>query len=536
MPEQEEQEEAQHATVSLQSWSASTLQSLNALSKSLATTPRNQAGQELIFSALLRHDLQSTLWHLTSYTATQNESAVLLCQALMQAFANCITNNESTAELLWRRMGLDSPEVEGPSKLREVGFVELFMRVTRDETSQCGTPRWIPCANRCSFLSMPNHTAVCSNYKARVYGLALTQQGCALLGTVLRNAAADLQADAQPETSPSDLPDSIAIAYELFSIIFSSGLCGRLLKGFQTTSSTRAPTANELEEEDPPLNARQVALLQMFDAYLVHGSSSGACSDSSPDSQSVESASDDAVQDSQSDLVYLVSSFATLSAYTVGLMRRLSDPAESVSAQDEAISRGDRFQDKSSQILETVSKEESVRTVVELLHSTSKFSPAISPFQNIVASNHSVASAPEGHVLTSTGQSRSTFVEQTEQADRGGGGGGGGGLQNLKRDLVRLLGVMSFVEPASSASARKTEQDRTAREARLSRVKRVQDAVRESGGLLDVLNMTQLDENNPWQPGFASPHRPASAAEPFTVAVLRFSKQFKLSMHHGSHK
>lgn len=100
-------------------------------------------------------------------------------------------------------------------------------------------------------------------------------------------------------------------------------------------------------------------------------------------------------------------------------------------------------------------------------------------------------------MLTSTGQAGST-------AGAGAGAsasvGGVGGLQNLKRDLVRLIGVMSFFDPASGGGSAHTQsqvQAQTDRNHRSARVRAVQDVVRESGGLLEVLNMTQLDENNP---------------------------------------
>jgi len=58
----------------------------------------------------------------------------------------------------------------------------------------------------------------------------------------------------------------------------------------------------------------------------------------------------------------------------------------------------------------------------------------------------------------------------------------------LKRDLVRLLGVLSYSPPKRYQHQ---NQDQ------LKQVKNVQDRVRELGGLFDVLNLTALDELNP---------------------------------------
>lgn len=155
-----------------------------------------------------------------------------------------------------------------------------------------------------------------------------------------------------------------------------------------------------------------------------------------------------------------------------------------------------------------------------LLRSTSAFSPAVSPFANFATGGAASAAvaAPEGHVLTSTGQAGSTAG-----AGAGASAGGVGGLQNLKRDLVRLIGVMSFFDPASGggpAHAQAQAQAQTDRDHRLARVRAVQDVVRESGGLLEVLNMTQLDENNPCECYASQPS--TSSALPSLAAECGF--------------
>lgn len=109
--------------------------------------------------------------------------------------------------------------------------------------------------------------------------------------------------------------------------------------------------------------------------------------------------------------------------------------------------------------------------VTALLHTLAEFSPPISPFQpNTSNSTNIPVQPPPGHSITSTGASL-----PNDATDKG------PDLGNLKRDIVNLLGVLSF---------QRSSDDKI-------QVKRVQDTVRESGGLIDVLNMTQLDERNP---------------------------------------
>lgn len=106
-----------------------------------------------------------------------------------------------------------------------------------------------------------------------------------------------------------------------------------------------------------------------------------------------------------------------------------------------------------------------------LLHTLAAFAPAISPFRPTdTNSRHAPAEPPPGHTLTSTGAAVSTDASES-----------GPGLDNLKRDIVNLLGVLSYKRASDDKEA----------------VSLVQDTVREGGGLFDVMNMTQLDEHNP---------------------------------------
>lgn len=61
-------------------------------------------------------------------------------------------------------------------------------------------------------------------------------------------------------------------------------------------------------------------------------------------------------------------------------------------------------------------------------------------------------------------------------------------MDNLKRDLVSLLGTLAFYRSLSTAADKDEENNA---------VRVVQDTTREKGGLFDVMNLTQLDERNP---------------------------------------
>jgi len=130
-----------------------------------------------------------------------------------------------------------------------------------------------------------------------------------------------------------------------------------------------------------------------------------------------------------------------------------------------------------------------------LLREISAIFPAESPFK---ASNQDSTSGtpdrdpssmPDGHVLSHTGSSSLRNGQSTEAAsllDEGAGGPGKLAFTFLKRELVRLVGIVSFAEARTA-----TDEEKTA-------VRGVQDYVRQLGGLFTVLGMTQLDELNPY--------------------------------------
>ncbi|CAD6890726.1 unnamed protein product [Tilletia laevis] len=134
-----------------------------------------------------------------------------------------------------------------------------------------------------------------------------------------------------------------------------------------------------------------------------------------------------------------------------------------------------------------------IGVAISLLREAAAVFPAESPFKNSNPQNAAPSStipteAPEGHVLSHTGtssllaQSSAAAASQLENA----GGPGKIAFAYLKRELVRFVGIVSFVEARGASNADKAG------------VRDVQDYVRAMGGLYVVLGLTQLDELNPY--------------------------------------
>ncbi|KAK0528455.1 hypothetical protein OC842_004548 [Tilletia horrida] len=160
--------------------------------------------------------------------------------------------------------------------------------------------------------------------------------------------------------------------------------------------------------------------------------------------------------------------------------------------------------------------EDPVGVAVTLLREVAQVFPAESPFKtpNAAAANGagpgSNASLPEGHVLSHTGASTLRAQQQQQSGStttststaptaaaahhhlaEAAGGPGKLAFTYLKRELVRFVGIVSFVEARGPQSGSGDGGERES-------VRGVQDYVRGLGGLLVVLGMTQLDELNPY--------------------------------------
>ncbi|SPO28267.1 uncharacterized protein UTRI_04662_B [Ustilago trichophora] len=156
-----------------------------------------------------------------------------------------------------------------------------------------------------------------------------------------------------------------------------------------------------------------------------------------------------------------------------------------------------------------------VDELVALLDQTHQYAPALSPFRPTKAKGASGESSnvsngdaenrplPQGHALSSTGKA----------AQEAKGAQPTYGFDHLKRDIVRLLGSLVYAPTAISpggasdqasreTSALPVQTDDTHHTRHLAhtkaQIRQVQDRVRDKGGLFHILNMTVLDERNPY--------------------------------------
>ncbi|PWN46957.1 hypothetical protein IE53DRAFT_371867 [Violaceomyces palustris] len=144
-----------------------------------------------------------------------------------------------------------------------------------------------------------------------------------------------------------------------------------------------------------------------------------------------------------------------------------------------------------------------------LLHRTALYSPALSPFRARPGSKQesftTYQDVPEGHAFSSTGKA----TNLSEASDPPSTSSSAYGFDHLKRDLIRFLGVLVYspvpikidetfsdvIPRSSSGVVGKKEYEKYLTK---SQVRKVQDRVRRSNGLFDVMNMTVLDERNPY--------------------------------------
>ncbi|KAK0548564.1 hypothetical protein OC845_003508 [Tilletia horrida] len=324
--------------------------------------------------------------------------------------------------------------------------------------------------------------------------------------------------------------------YTLFSHLFATGHFGLMLR-------TLTPSAPEEEaEEGIPrilVNNSQRTLLGLFDAYIhsgaegyrIDGDVTGASSPdievllasftslcihlqsvvarlpdpSNPDDTSSEQLKVDGrtiigvpqiivimVQCMVEWIMLSSKEIAEASdsnAHTAGreLLRKLQEQAKRGLDQHSRVANTEHMSSPSDEHIGLA--QDPIGATVVLLRVIAAAFPAESPFKNTAPSQngHSNNALPAGHVLSHTGTS-----SQNEQASRiasqlqAAGGPGKTAFSYLKRELVRLIGVVSFVEPRAGSIDEKEA------------VRHVQDYVRTLDGLLVVLSMTQLDEFNPY--------------------------------------
>ncbi|WFD32925.1 hypothetical protein MSPP1_003978 [Malassezia sp. CBS 17886] len=166
---------------------------------------------------------------------------------------------------------------------------------------------------------------------------------------------------------------------------------------------------------------------------------------------------------------------ALLACLTHGAMCAQEDAARRVASADTALLARLRAADSGV-----------VDACLDLLREAHRFFPPQNPFRRsgardstrgagsgepVAAAGHASAAPAAGHTLTSTGR-----ADGDAPADRP-------SLYTLKRSALQLLAALAFHPQDARANAD---------------VQALQDHVRARGGLGDVLNMTMLDENNPY--------------------------------------
>ena len=151
---------------------------------------------------------------------------------------------------------------------------------------------------------------------------------------------------------------------------------------------------------------------------------------------------------------------------------------------------------------------QTVEVTIDLLRKTSQYRPAISPFNPLT---DEALVPPEGHMTSTTGAAPPTAtpssilnlpqdqissvlatlqngIKPSMKSDAEIGEEDMHSLPFLRRNLLRLLPAMTYLPPNTSGGVSPAEK---------REVKAVQDRVREYGGLVDVLNLTNLDIENP---------------------------------------
>lgn len=413
------------------------------------------------------------LWMCTSFAYVNDVEMQTLTRTYVQLISNLVTGNEEMQKKLWE----DHLTTNHHEKQRNArSGADLLARLLQSKdagTSVAGLILLLNCTlgdeSRCDSLSSTISgrkiiEAILTAIQERMdkddeSGDEIDQQGCE------RIAGAASQSD----------DEFVTLCFKFFSNLFDRKLFLRIY-------SCLAPAQGAIEDI-AIISPSQLTLLKLLDSYLHLGAKSYG-------NNTVGN------RDVSEDLLGLVAEMSRLSRWAEEVMKasmkggsradidvRLVDvhvglilhlqilislglKTEDVGSSDTPIGH------TATMVLSHTREASFLQTLVSLLHISGQFSPAISPFRPRDTSAHkqSLDSPPEGHFLSSTGLSSLSDGEDA-----------GPSLDNLKRDIVNLLGVLAF----QRGPLDKRE------------VVKVQDVIRETGGLVDVLSMTQLDEKNP---------------------------------------
>ncbi|EPQ31041.1 uncharacterized protein PFL1_01230 [Pseudozyma flocculosa PF-1] len=493
--------------------------------------------------------LQPIFVHLTAFTALTDPDLIPLSRTCAQLLSNLITSNQDTQRQVWQETVLAS---SSPSP--EKRLVHRLL-TSPDTPTQLATQILL-----INLLKLPNDPQLshdrCLALSTDPAGLEIVETLLNLADSIVlqtsthpddddaefktpsSSAAGAGAGNAAPtaaaQASHQQLEESLRLINEIFRLLFAQGMASNLLRGLAPieTISSDAPEAATMDR--PVVNASQMTLLKLLDSWLHFGIAAAAASDAGHE---------DAVSFSPSStshlggLEELVALFLHLSRFVrTAMAKGLEDRdrqdkrvvgvhqvlllvlqcllslglvADGWSVSAPTTAPPDSTSDKglkavSCAYLSTLREDrEFVEELVALLHQTALFAPPVSPFKPTLnpdgngpnsTSTSTTMPLPEGHVLSSTGSAAASAGGEDEKRY---------GFDHLKRDIVRVLGTLVYSPfPASSSTgggeATSDPAAAAARNETVRQIRAVQDLVREAGGLWDVMNMTVLDERNPY--------------------------------------
>lgn len=442
----------------------------------------NPTGQNVFFP--LVPSALKALWFTTSFALENVDEAKLLTRALVQMLSNIITDNQDLQEKTWQNhlsLGTESEETDKKSRAPS----DLVCRLL--DSKDQGTKM----AAQILLINM------ILNSKNRCEDIAKNHAGGNVMRSLLQDIDTCLEMDEkeeeeeelehvrsdgdsgygvslQPSLQASQERqrryEGLGISYTLFTGLFRAGL-------FDQAYGNLQPDQFEGSQIDGSIvSSAQITLLKLQDAYLHSGV------------QEYD-------HEEASDLQSIANSFVSLATWADSTMQTTLKKGKDAAVDGRLVevhvalilqlqclinlamatetTKKPTFLRVCEDCVEQVRQNDFVIKLLHLMRTTAIFSPPVSPFVPTKASQSSPA--PDGHVLSSTGKAHNQSDQDATQTKRP-------RLDKLKRDLVALLGVIAFKRGPKDEES----------------VKRVQDLVREEGGLLDVLNLTQLDEHNPY--------------------------------------